>query len=162
MLDRRLAALAILPALLGACVTASTTRTTWVDPAAQPPPAPIRYGRVEAIRETVHRQQGDPAAGAVAGAVIGGLLGSALGSHTVYDRWGYGYRATDPGATFAGAVGGAMVGAAASQAASGEDRVYEVFVRFEDGSLQTFAYRGGTPFSVGEAVSLTPQGLVRS
>ncbi len=60
----------------------------------------------------------------------------------------------------AGAVGGAMVGAAASEG-QGEDRSYEVFVRFDDGALESFVYQNVLPFRVGDAVALTAQGLAR-
>jgi outer membrane lipoprotein SlyB len=140
-----LAALLLVPALgLSACVTTSATTTSWGDP----PGAQQgweRRGRVEQIRETVYRQQGNPAGGAVAGAVVGGLLGHAIVGH---------------GGGLVGALGGAAVGAAASQGSS-EDRVYEVFVRFEDGGLEPFVYRGGVPFQIGDMVTMTPQGLYR-
>jgi outer membrane lipoprotein SlyB len=138
-------ALALPTLLLSACVTTSTTTRTWGEPYGQ---GWARYGRVESVRETVHRQQGDPAGGAVAGAIIGGLLGNA---------WSGGYG----GATVAGAIGGAMVGSAASQGAA-EQRIYEVFVRFDDGALETFVYQGVLPFQPGDPVALTANGLQRS
>lgn len=151
------ALLLLAPALLAACATASTTTRTWEDPQAS---GYLRTGRVESIRETVHRWQGDPAAGAAAGAVVGGLLGAALGGHGYYDGWGRYHYHGSPGGAVVGAIGGAAVGAAASQGA-GEERVYEVAVRFDDGGYQTFAFRGGVPFQVGEVVVLGPQGLAR-
>jgi len=155
MTPRTLALLA--PALLSACVAASTTTRTWGDPQGG---GYARAGRVESIRETVHRWQGDPAAGAAAGAVVGGLLGAALGGHGWYDRWGRYHHRGSAGGAVVGAVGGAAVGAAASQG-SGEERTYEVVVRFDDGGYQTFAFQGGVPFQVGEVVVLGPQGLAR-
>ena len=83
--------------LVVGCVTTSTTSTTWT---AEPPMAAqewARPGRVGWIREVVHRQEGNPVGGAVAGAIIGGMLG------------GHGPAAV------VGAVGGAAIGAAASQ-----------------------------------------------
>ena len=135
-----------LPALLlSACVMSTTASRTWGEPYGQ---GWARSGRVESIRETVHRQQGDPAGGAVAGAIIGGRLGNA---------WSGG-----PGpATVAGAIGGAMVGSAASQGAA-EQRTYEVFVRFDDGALEPFVYQNVLPFQVGEPVALTANGLQRA
>jgi outer membrane lipoprotein SlyB len=142
MKTRTLLALLVLPALLlGGCVTTSTRSTTWGD---QYGTGWARYGRVESIRETVHTQQGDPGAGAVAGALIGGLL----------------FGGRSPAHTVAGAIGGAMVGAAASQGQA-EERIYEVFVRFDDGALETFVYRNVLPFRAGEGVALTAQGLSR-
>jgi outer membrane lipoprotein SlyB len=153
-------ALALLPMLvLPACVATTTTTRTWGDPYAQQQEW-ARYGRVEQVRETVHRQQGDPAAGAFAGAIIGGLLGAAVGGGTHYDRWGYAHHGNGAASAVVGAVGGAAVGAAASSGAA-EDRSYEVFVRFEDGGSETFTYRGYLPFRPGDAVTLTPRGLVR-
>jgi outer membrane lipoprotein SlyB len=60
----------------------------------------------------------------------------------------------------AGAIGGAMIGAAASDGRA-EDRLYEVFVRFDDGALEPFVYQNVLPFRVGEPVVLTAQGLGR-
>jgi outer membrane lipoprotein SlyB len=127
------------PAATG-CVATTTSSTVWTAPG----PAPVawaRPGRVEWIRENVQREQGNPAAGALAGAVIGGLL---LGS--------------DGPSTVLGAIGGAAVGAAASQG-SAEHRSYEVFVRFDDGSARIFAYQGYSPFQPGQMVVQTPNGL---
>lgn len=139
----------VLPALLlSACVTTSTTTRTWGEPSGYAAPEWARYGRVESVRETIHRQQGDPGGGAVAGALIGGLLGNA---------WSGGHG----GATVAGAIGGAMVGASASQGHA-EQRVYEVFVRFDDGARETFVYEGVLPFRVGDSVALTARGLGRA
>ncbi len=138
-------ALALPALLLSACVATTTSSRTWGEPYGQ---GWARNGHVESIRETVHRQQGDPGGGAVAGAIIGGLLGNAMSG-------GHG------GATVAGAIGGAMVGSAASQGAA-EQRLYEVLVRFDDGALETFVYQNVLPFRVGEPVALTANGLERA
>ena len=145
MKPARAALLFVLPALLlGGCATTTYQSTTWTDQGYAQGWA--RYGRVESIRETVRTTQGDPAAGAFFGALIGGLLFG--GYHPVQ--------------TFAGMAGGAMVGAAASQAASGQDRVYEVFVRFDDGALEPYVYQNVLPFRAGDRVMLTAQGLSRT
>jgi outer membrane lipoprotein SlyB len=142
--------------LLSGCVTTRTTTTTWNDPAAGGQWS--RPGHVESIRETVQRDEGNPAGGAVAGALIGGLLGSALGGHTYYDRRGYGHTHGSGAGAVVGAVGGAMVGAAASQGSS-ERRWYELFVRFDDGGLEPYVYEGYAPFQVGQPVTAGPGGL---
>lgn len=124
------------------CATTSTTATTWsAPPEAQPEWA--RPGRVEWIREVVHREEGDP----IGGAVVGGLVGALIGGHG--------------SAAVAGAIGGAAVGAAVSQG-SAESRTYEVMVMFQDGGYQVFVYNGYTPFRPGEPVVLTPRGLDRN
>ncbi len=140
-------AVAVLPALLlGGCVTTAYRTQTW-GPEPYGPPAYdaqwARYGHVESIRENVRSQQGNPAAGAVAGAIIGGLL---FGGYS-------------PAQTAVGLAGGAMVGAAASQGTAGEDRMYEVFVRFDDGALERYVYQNVLPFRVNDPVVLTAQGL---
>jgi outer membrane lipoprotein SlyB len=157
MRPRRFRTLALLsPLMLAACVTTTTT-STWSDPYAGDW---ARYGHVESIRETVRRQEGNPAAGAVLGGVLGGLLGSAIGGHTHYDRWGNGYHHGSAAGAVVGAVGGAMVGAAASQGSS-EERFYDVFVRFDDGGYEAFLSHDPLPYRVGDPVSLTPRGLER-
>jgi outer membrane lipoprotein SlyB len=157
-MSSRLLAFAILPAaLLSACVTTSTTSTTWGEPTGS---GWARPGRVASIRENVTTQQGNPAAGAAAGAVIGGLLGAVVGGHRGYDRYGNVVTVANPGAAAVGAVTGAAVGAAASQG-SGQRRSYEVYVRFDDGGAETYVYPDQLPFQVGDYVALTEQGLVR-
>ena len=144
MKTARIVALLAGPALLlGGCATTTYQTTTWSDPYAQ---SWARYGHVESIRETVRTTQGDPAGGAFAGALIGGLL----------------FGGRYPAQTLAGMAGGAMVGAAASQAANAQDRIYEVFVRFDDGALEPYVYQNVLPFRAGDRVVLTAQGLSRA
>jgi outer membrane lipoprotein SlyB len=158
MKTRRLLALVALPALvLGGCVTTTTRTTTWGEPYGA---GWARYGRVESIRETVRTQQGDPAGGAVAGGILGALIGSSFGGHSHVDRWGRVHSHGSGVGAVAGAIGGAMIGAAASEGQA-ESRVYEVFVRFDDGALEPFVYENVLPFRVGEPVVLTAQGLGR-
>jgi outer membrane lipoprotein SlyB len=157
MKTRKLLALVTIPALLlGGCVTTTTRTTTWGEPYG----SWARYGHVESVRETVRTQQGDPAAGAVAGGILGALVGSSIGGHRHVDRWGRVHAHGSGVGAVAGAVGGAMIGAAASQG-SAEDRIYEVFVRFDDGALEPFVYHNVLPFRVGEPVVLTAEGLGR-
>jgi len=134
----------VLVALTSACTTTTTTTRTWGEPYNDG--YWVRYGRVEQIRETIQRQQGNPVGGAVAGALIGGVIG-----HSLLGR-GAG--------TIVGAAGGAAVGAQASQG-SAERRFYEIVVRFDDGGVQSVVYEGYPPFRVGEFVQQTPQGLFR-
>jgi outer membrane lipoprotein SlyB len=128
----------VLAALLAGCATTETTVSSWGDPYAAP-----RTGIVQTVQEVVQTTHGNPAGGAVAGALIGGFL---FGGPR--------------GPSLLGAVGGAAVGAAASQ--SSQTRSYQVVVRFDDdGSFGAFVYRDYSPFRPGEPVVLTPQGLMR-
>jgi len=150
--------LVALPLLLSGCVT-RTAIITW----AVPYPGPDdrrRHGHVESISETVWREEGNPAAGALAGAVIGGLLGSMVGGSSHYDRRGNSCWHPSGAGAAVGAASGAVLGAAASKG-SAEDRSYDVYVRFDDGGYQTFQFHGLAPFQVGEAVSLRALGLER-
>jgi len=148
MKTMKLAALLLVPTLLlQGCVTYSTRTRTWGNSYADERYEQRweRLGRVDQVRETTVRQQGDPAGGAVAGAIVGGVLG-----HAIFGR----------GGGFFGAVTGAAVGANSSQGAA-EDRYYEVLVRFDDGGTETFTFQGALPFRPGDDVRLTPSGLQR-
>jgi outer membrane lipoprotein SlyB len=140
---RHIALLALPALLLAGCATTTYQTTTWGEPAYAD--GWVRYGHVESIRETVRTTQGDPGVGAFTGAVIGGLL----------------FGGRNPVQTIAGMVGGAAVGAAASQGQNAQDRLYEVYVRFDDGGLEPYVYQNVLPFRVGDRVALTAQGLSR-
>lgn len=157
MTSRTIALIALASITLPGCVVTTTESRTWDDPYYQQ--AYQRHGRVDRVREVVQRQQGNPGAGAVAGAIIGGILGGAITGHTHYDRWGYAHSEANPAGALVGAMGGAAVGAAASQGSGAENRWYEVYVRFDDGGYETFTYRNGSPFRPGDDVILGPRGL---
>jgi outer membrane lipoprotein SlyB len=146
MTTTRLAALLLVPALLGTgCVVAQTRTRTWSEDQQAPDPREqLWYGRVTQVRETVEEYVGDPAGGAVAGAVVGGMVGHALsGGH---------------GGGLFGAVAGAMIGADASRG-RGQRWFYEVTVHYDDGSLRTYPYANRAPFRVGDDVVLSSRGL---
>jgi len=147
MTNRQIPLLLLLPTLLATgCVGVQTTSRTWSDQAAVQPQEQVWYGQVTQVRETVEQLRGDPAAGAVAGAVVGGLVGNALsGGH---------------GGGLFGALAGAMIGADASNVHE-ERWLYEVTVRYQDGSLRTYPYQGQVPFRVGDEVMLSSRGLAR-
>ncbi|HVO21612.1 MAG TPA: hypothetical protein VMU15_20300 [Anaeromyxobacter sp.] len=128
---------------LTGCYTTETYSRPVGSPYYAPPPAWYRDGRIESIRETVRHTEGSPVGGAIAGAVVGGLLGHAIGGG---------------GGAVVGAAGGAATGAAVSQGSS-EERFYEVFVRFDDGGLGRFTYRGPVPWRVGDRVRQSQRGL---
>jgi outer membrane lipoprotein SlyB len=118
-------------ALLALLAPACATTTTSSATWGQPAPQDnwVMYGHVESVRENVVHEHGDPGSGAVAG---------------------FG--------TFFGAAEGAAIGANASQGGY-VGRVFEVFVRFDDGSLRPFSYQDQLPFRPGDYVVWTPQGL---
>ena len=156
---RSIAAISLVPVLLAGCVTSSTRTSSWSGAGGEYSSWEKR-GRVQGIREIVHSQEGNPAGGAVAGALIGGLFGGMLGGHTHYDRWGRARTHMSGTGAAVGAIGGAMVGAVASQG-SAEAVSHEIMVRFEDGTRRVFRFDGPIAFQLGEAVALTPNGLER-
>lgn len=96
--------------------------------ASKPPTMPARCndcGIVEDIRTLTAEPDGS-GLGGVAGGVVGGLLGNQVGQ-------GRGRTA----ATVAGAVGGAMVGNKIEKTMK-KKQTYEIVVRYEDGTTQTF------------------------
>jgi outer membrane lipoprotein SlyB len=84
------------------------------------------YGTVESIQTVDKSNPG--MLGAIGGAVVGGLLGNQIGS-------GSGRTA----ATIAGAAGGALAGREIERRASGDDQIYKIFVRMDDGTYQAVA-----------------------
>jgi outer membrane lipoprotein SlyB len=106
------------------------------------PAAQSRYGRVQTVREEVRRVDNEPAEDALSGAIFGAAIGV--------------YRP----AVFEGASGSATFGAFASDQRT-EARRFDVTVRFDDATFQTFSYNGYSPFLPGEQVLLTAKGLVR-
>lgn len=131
-----IASLLVAGPLVGCATT--TERTTWVASGNW-----TRPGTVESIREIDHHIQGNPAGGALLGALIGGVLFHGHGPATLF-----------------GAATGAAIGAAASSG-SAERRSFQVLVHFDDGDDGMFVFDGYSPFSPGEQVILTPQGLQR-
>jgi len=105
------------------------------------PPPSYSYnstGVIEAIE--VSHQQSNGVGGAVIGGVVGGLLGNQIGS-------GSGRTA----ATVAGAVGGGVVGNQVQKNNSGHE-VYNIRVRMNDGSLQSFAQDSTDNLRAGDRV----------
>lgn len=132
---KRMLSIAIIEMTIAGCATHTTTSTTSTLSSSG---AAQRYGTVVEVREDVHRTQGNPAAGAAAGAIIGGAATRGR---------------------VAGAAGGAAIGAGLSSGSS-EIRRYQVRVQFEDGSVRTFAYEGGTPLRPGDQVVTTSNGRI--
>lgn len=117
----------------------ATTTTYSTESAAYDEYSP-REGVVESVRQIVQRVEGNPAGGAVAGALIGAVLFGGRGPRTLF-----------------GAAAGAATGAALSQGSS-ETRVYQVVIRFDNGTRGMFSYRDYSPFAPGDRIALGPDG----
>ena len=133
LLNRHLAAVPLVAALV-ACTTTQTRTTTWVAPPAE------RFGEIAWIRQTTVDQRGNPAGGAVVGALVGGLFGRAIGG------------GRGPG-TVIGAAGGAMAGAAMSQGGP-QENYWDIGVRFDDGGGQVFRFPYQPSLVPGERVGV--------
>lgn len=125
---------------------ASTTSTASSAPTtvAKTPPAPAicnDCGVIEDIRSKMVAPDGS-GLGGVAGGVVGGLLGNQVGK-------GSGRTA----ATVAGAVGGAFIGNKIEKTVK-EKEVFEIIVRYEDGTTQTFPSDTPPVWRVGDKVRL--------
>lgn len=107
-----------------------------------PPSAPaVCYtcGTVEAINTVVDPGQAS-GVGAIGGAAAGGVLGHQMGKGRGKDAM-----------TVVGALAGAFAGNAVEKNVR-KSQHYEVSVRMEDGSYQTFNYKEVPPFTSGQRV----------
>ena len=108
-------------------------------------PPPARVGTVESMREVVEQKQ-PSGAGLIVGGLIGGGLGSLVGSGTGRTV-----------ATVVGAAGGAYAG---HQVEKGQTQVvYQIGVRYDDGSWATINQAAPTGLRVGDRVRVTDRGL---
>lgn len=105
-------------------------------------PIAAEYGVVRDIQviSVASRPSG---AGAILGAVIGGVVGNQFGG-------GSGRTA----ATIAGAVGGGVAGNAIENRRRGDDEVYRVTVRFDNGVTREFDFREINDLRTGDRVRL--------
>lgn len=108
-------------------------------------PPPARTGTVESVREIV--EQKDPSgAGLIVGGLIGGGLGSLIGSGTGRTV-----------ATVVGAAGGAYAGHQVEKSQS--QVVYQIGVKYDDGTWATIRQAAPTGLRVGDRVRVTDSGL---
>lgn len=105
-------------------------------------------GVIESVREVNQRGESS-GVGVVGGAVVGGLLGNQVGA-------GRGNQA----ATVLGAVGGAVVGNEIEHRVK-STKIYEVTVRFEDGSTRVIQETNPTGWRPGDRVKVV-NGVIRS
>lgn len=126
---------------------------TSTPPAASPAPAPapeICYscGTVQSVNVVTEAGKAS-GAGAVTGAVLGGVAGHQMGGGKGKDAM-----------TVIGVIGGALAGNATEKAIK-KTQFYEVTVRMDDGSVQTYTYQTVPPFSSGDAVRVDGGQLMR-
>ena len=108
-------------------------------------PPPTRVGTVESLREVV--EQKDPSgAGLLVGGLVGGGLGSLVGSGTGRTV-----------ATVVGALGGAYAGNRIEK--SQGQVVYQIGVKYDDGSWATIRQAAPTGLQVGDRVRVTDHGV---
>ena len=108
-------------------------------------PPPARAGTVESIREVV--EQKDPSgAGLIVGGLVGGGLGSLVGSGTGRTV-----------ATVVGALGGAYAGNRIEKSQS--QVVYQIGVKYDDGSWATIRQAAPAGLRIGDRVRVTDQGV---
>jgi len=113
---------------------------TYATPA-PPPPVCRDCGVVEAVREVAVEPKGS-GGGAVAGGVVGGIIGNQIGKGATRDI-----------ATVLGAVGGAYAGNHIEKA-NKQSKRYDVVVRFQDGTTQTFSSDSPPAWRSGDRVRL--------
>ena len=108
--------------------------------------APVaRTGTVESVRESVE-QKSPSGLGLIAGGLIGGGLGSLVGGGTGRTV-----------ATVVGALGGGFVGNELERNQS--QVVFEISVRYDDGTWATIRQNSPTGLRVGDRVVVTDNGI---
>lgn len=108
--------------------------------------SPARPATVESIRQVVEKKEGNSPWGMLAGGLIGGGLGSLVGG-------GNGRTA----ATIVGALGGGYVGHKVEN--SQTQVVYEIGVKYDNGTWGTIRQTASPPFRIGDRVLVTDRGL---
>ncbi len=100
------------------------------------------YGQVRSIG-VIPMESRTTGGGAILGAVIGAVIGNQVGSGT-----GRGV------ATGLGAVGGALAGNEIEKQRRGDDEVYRISVRLDNGSVREFDYERIDDLRVGDRVKI--------
>jgi outer membrane lipoprotein SlyB len=125
------------------------------EPVPEPAPLPVRpaevcygCGTVQAVNVVTEAGRAS-GVGAVSGAILGGVAGHQMGKGRGKDAM-----------TVVGVIGGALAGNATEKALS-KTQYYEVSVRMDDGSVQTFTFSAVPSFSTGDAVRVEGGQLVR-
>jgi outer membrane lipoprotein SlyB len=108
--------------------------------------SPARSATVESIREVVQQKSNSSPLGMIAGGLIGGGIGSLFGG-------GNGRTA----ATIVGALGGGYIGHNLEK--SQTQMVYEIAVKYDDGTWGTIRQSSSPPFRIGDRVLVTDRGV---
>ena len=128
------------------------TRDAWRDgPVNQPRAvqACANCGVVEAVNIVESKSDGNNVVGTIAGGVLGGVLGHQVGGGTGKDL-----------ATIAGAVGGAYAGNRV-ESNMAKSKQYQVIVRLENTTTQTFVYAADPAIKVGTRVKIENNAIVQ-
>lgn len=109
----------------------------------------VNCGVVESVNVVDAKGEGNNVIGTIAGGVLGGVLGHQVGGGTGKDL-----------ATIAGAVGGAYAGNRA-QNNLGKSKEYQVVVRLDNATRQTFNFAADPAFKVGTRVKVENNAIAR-
>ena len=143
-LTQRLVPVAVAAAVLAAMVSLAGCGPQPTYQVVQSPP-PARTGTVESVQEVV--EQKDPSgAGLIVGGLVGGGLGSLVGGGTGRTV-----------ATVVGALGGAYAGNRIEKSQS--QVVYQIGVKYDDGSWATVRQAAPTGLRIGDRVRITDSGV---
>ncbi len=99
-------------------------------------------GTIQAV-EVIPRKQG-LGLGTLAGAAVGGIIGNQVGGGTGRTV-----------ATAAGAAGGAYAGHEIERRRRGDDQIYKVTIKMDDGTTQSFAQEAAPAVKQGDRVTIT-------
>ncbi len=128
------------------------TRDSWRDGRNEQPRAVqacANCGVVEAVNIVETKGDGNNVVGTIAGGVVGGVLGHQVGGGSGKDL-----------ATIAGAVGGAYAGNRVENHLA-KSKQYQVTVRLENATTQTFVYAADPAIKVGTRVKVENNAIVR-
>lgn len=136
-------------ALITAC-SSSPPRNDAVFDSTSSTRSAVDFGNVSSIEfvPTASRTSGG---GALLGAVIGGVLGNQVGGGSGRDA-----------ATVVGAVGGAVIGNQVERRNKGDNEVYRVTVRLDNGRVAQFDYQRIDDLRVGDRIKVQDGQLHRA
>lgn len=129
-------------ALITACSSNPPRNDAYVSPPVSSNYGAVQYGNVSGI-EVVGAGARTSGGGAVLGAVLGAVVGNQIGA-------GSGRAA----ATGLGAIGGAVIGNTIERRNKGDNEVYRVSVRLDDGRVAQFDYQEVGDLRIGDRIKV--------